>query len=148
MVEWYSCPHTLSLASTSLTRLRPNYGTAMLPSVTSLSRALSDTCGAFFPIFIQERGLSIWEQDLMDSHSDFVVLCLKSRSSHSNGSCLHLHLLCFCSSRMLALFYSCCTHFLHSVFSPSACARETHALLHLSLCNCPVKIPRPIESQV
>ncbi len=108
--------------------------------------------GAFFPIFIQKRGLSSWEHHLLISRSDFVMLSLKTLPSHSNSPCFHLALLCFCSNCMLALRYIVAyTDFLHSSFSTSPhtqaaslhssniCSQISTLLLDF-LCNNPVKI--------
>lgn len=107
--------------------------------------------GLFSPVLIQERGLWIWEHDLLISRSDFVMLSLKTQRSCSNSPCLRLDLLRFCLNRLLAFRYIvACTDFLHSGFSPSPHSWKvcTQISSLLSLCNNPVKIPQLVECQV
>ena len=84
-----------------------------------------------FSIFIQEHGLSVGEQVLLSSCSEFVMLALKTLRSHSNISCL-------------------CLDFLHgtSAIGFLSCSQICFLYTLIFLLTMSVKIHQPIESQV
>ena len=96
---------------------------------------------SFFPIFIQEHGLSFWEHYFFISCSDFAVLCLRFLTSLSNRPCerkwalLLLKIVCLPSHILLS--HKCPVLQLESLSSHSGrvCKTPTLGLVKWSCWN-------------
>lgn len=74
----------------------------------------------FFPFFIQEHSLTVWEHALLILCSNFVTLSLKTLPLHFDSPCLNLGFHSFCLHHVTALKYIvACTDCLNSCLSPS-----------------------------
>lgn len=87
----------------------------------SLNSFRSVIMWGYFPVFIQEHVISVWEHG-------YLIVFLKTLPLHSNSLSSHLDLLCFCSDVMLALRnIVVCIDFLRSGFNSCPCTQVASA---------------------